>query len=124
MSGTRIYKIWANMVMAKTAAYEWKNFVAFYKDVGDPPEGDYLFSRPDVSRKHGPDNFAWVTRSEYVQKEGERRKRRIDGKTLGEWSDEIGIPIDTIRRRIRRGWDPMKAVSLGSQKCEKRLPRK
>ena len=52
----------------------------------------------------------WLTRDEYATKEGDRRRKKIKGKSFEEWSKETGVPIDTIRRRIRRGWSPTKAV--------------
>jgi len=77
MSGTRVYKLWCNIIdrceNENTPDYvryggrgiymcrKWRSsFMAFYNDVGDPPFEDAQLDRIDNDDGYKPDNVRWV----------------------------------------------------------------
>lgn len=102
-------------VGAKGVSYKpaWVKFEAFYADMGDKPEGEYVFGRLDKSKDYTPENCKWLHRSEvmrisanaiYLEYKGER-------KSLQEWAKITGIKPKTIQCRIDRyGWTVEKAL--------------
>jgi len=107
MSRTKVYKVWANIIQGKNHVKRWETFDKFHEDVGDPPTEDgFVFARLDSKKKHGPSNFEWRTKKEHADAESDRRTRKVDGKTYQEWAEETGIPIETLKKRVRRGWKP------------------
>lgn len=74
--------------------------------------------RKDVNKGYTPDNCTWVPNE--VQSHNTRRNVfvTIDGKTqhLSAWAREYGVPVPTVKSRIRNGWEPEKAVSTPSKR--------
>lgn len=98
-----------------TVCEEWsKDFFAFRNWA---LENGYDYSKPrkeqsldriDNSKGYSPDNCRWV--SMMVNNQNTRRNVNItyNGKTqcISAWSRELGLHIETIRRRIRRNLPP------------------
>jgi hypothetical protein len=53
----------------------WREFDAFYADVGDPPDGLSL-DRPDNDGNYGPTNWRWTDRSTQNRNRRGRAKRK------------------------------------------------
>lgn len=79
---------------------------AFVADMGPKPTPRHEIDRIDNDRGYSPDNCRWTTRSEndrnrrsttWVMFRGTRRR-------LIDLCDEYGVPGDTARWRIRKGW--------------------
>ena len=124
-----IYRIWANIkqrcynpnsVQYKnyggrgiTMCAAWKNsFKAFYRDVGDRPDGLTL-DRKNNDRGYTPKNVRWATVAE--QNHNSRRcvMIKFDGasKPINVWCREFGIPYTTYKQRRRNGWEPVRACT-------------
>ena len=91
----------------------WNDFAAFYEDMGDAENGMTL-ERIDTNGNYEPDNCRWAT----MKEQGSNKRNNVlitaNGKTQNvmQWAEETGIDHSTIRRRLRLGWNPVKAVSL------------
>ena len=124
LSRSKVYKVWANIVQSENHVKAWRTFAKFHSDVGDPPSENCIFARLDTKRQHGPNNFEWRERDAHAKMESDRRTRKIAGKTYEQWSEKTGVPVDTIKRRIRRGWDPVKAAKTPLVPKTAKRPRK
>lgn len=129
-TGERIYTIWHSMVQrcrdrnhtnypqygarGIQVCDEWANsFEAFYRDMGDPPTDNHTLDRRDTAGNYTRTNCRWVTME--VQQNNRRNNVRLtlEGKTqsVAAWARERGIPEDTIRYRLTRGWSHEEAVN-------------
>lgn len=81
----------------------WKNsFAAFLEDMGERPSALHSIDRINPEGNYEPSNCRWATTD--VQANNKRSGQRINGKTLGQIAFELGLPVKTIRERIRLGW--------------------
>lgn len=89
----------------------WLNFANFLSDMGSRPPG-LLLERVNNDIGYEPGNCVWATSS--TQNRNTRRNRllTINGETFcaAEWSDRSGVSQSTIFSRIKRGWEPARAV--------------
>ncbi len=94
-----------------TVSENWKTFEGFLADMGERPKGLTL-DRLDNSKGYYKDNCRWATRFE--QQRNTRANRLITscGKTLclAEWCERLGIHRDTVRDRLRHGWNETEAL--------------
>lgn len=87
------------------------NFIA---DMGPRPTRRHTLDRVDNDKEYSPENCRWATWAEQVRN---RRSTRFytfqnEIKTLPEWADHLGIPIDVIRGRLNKcGWSVERALS-------------
>ena len=86
---------------------------AFIAHIGPRPTPRHEVDRIDNNRGYEPGNVRWVTRSEndrnrrsnvFIEFGGERL-------TLAAWTERTGIPSDTLKDRIRRGWTVERALT-------------
>ncbi len=84
----------------------WADFANFYTDMGPRPSHDLTIERLDNLGDYSPENCVWATRK--VQG---RNKRNVmlfeyngEAKSLPEWSEICGIHVETLRKRVNRGW--------------------
>lgn len=130
MTGTRIHRIWANMLTRcrnpKCHRYDryggrgisvcrrWLSFAAFYEDVGDPPSSKHQLDRfPDKDGDYAPSNVRWATSKEQQRNKANNRILSYLGEnlTVAEWAERLRIPVATILSRIDKlGWSEEKAV--------------
>lgn len=128
-SGSRVLAAWSNMIRRcenpRCRSYpdyggrgiqvceSWKNFDAFYADMGDPPAGLTL-ERVDNNQGYSPENCIWASRS--IQTRNTRRNRVLthNGKTqcLQDWANELGLGYETIWYRLDRGWSVARALTV------------
>lgn len=91
----------------------WRNsFKNFFADMGDRPEGHSL-DRVDNYKGYNKGNCRWVlARHQHWNK---RKtifiKIGADRRCIQDWASTCGVAVKTIYNRIRRGWDPVKAVT-------------
>lgn len=138
MQKSGVYRVWGNMIQRCTnpnlARYKdyggrgisvckkWLNsFEAFYKDVGDRPEGTVL-DRINNDGDYKPSNVRWVTRAQ--NNLNTRRCKFIkigkESKPIAEWIRQHEIPYTTYKSRIKRGWSMVAAVSTPVNKIHHR----
>jgi hypothetical protein len=91
----------------------WLSYENFLKDMGRRPSTKHTLERRDNDKGYTPSNCSWAPRK--TQQRNMRRNRRITlhGKTqcLAAWSEELGIPRQTIANRLDRGWSVEKALT-------------
>ncbi len=94
---------------------KWRgSFESFFVAMGPRPTPKHSLDRRDNGGNYEPDNCRWATPEE--QQRNTRKNRIVEAfgerKTMTEWSQERGVPIDTLWRRLTVWkWDPERAVS-------------
>lgn len=90
----------------------WRNsFVAFYEDMGDPPEGMSI-DRIDNNGDYEPHNVKWSTSQEQMRNKSSNRK--INGICITDISRKLGGGPSLVAKRLARGWAVDKAIKLKS----------
>jgi hypothetical protein len=97
-----------------TVCPEWYDWKTFLKDMGHKPVG-YTIERRDNLKGYSPDNCSWET---YEVQENNRRDNRLitfNGKTqtLSKWAKSLGLRVDTLHLRLKRGIPVEEALSRG-----------
>lgn len=130
-SNTRLYYIWRSMKQrcmcptcksykdyggrGITVCEEWQQFEPFYEwAMQNGYRNDLSIDRIDNDKGYSPENCRWSTGRE--QSNNKRNNYTItcnrQTKTISQWSREIGIPKDTIRKRlVNLGWSVEKALT-------------
>jgi hypothetical protein len=77
----------------------WHSFDNFLEDMGVRLEGKTL-ERERVNEDYSPGNCKWATKEE--QYRNKRSNVFFEGKTLAEWSRELGISDVAVGNRLRK----------------------
>jgi len=97
-----------------TVCKRWEeSFEAFYRDMGDRPEGRTL-DRIDNDGIYEPSNCRWATRSEQGKNTSRIRYLTYDDKTrsVRDWERHLKFGRDVISDRINKlGWSIERALS-------------
>jgi len=93
------------------------SFSIFYKDMGDRPVGTSM-DRIDVNGNYEPGNCRWGMISVQNRNKTTNINLTYNGKTqcVQDWENELGLPRDLARRRIKRGWETERALTTPSAK--------
>lgn len=86
---------------------EWeKSFIRFYEDMGSKPVGKSL-GRIDNNGPYCKENCRWESPTEQLSNTRRNVFLTLNGetKTLSEWSRTTGIKKNTLRMRIKCGWE-------------------
>ena len=97
---------------------EWaKSFLAFYKHVGPRPSEGHSLDRLDTNGHYVPGNVRWATRSEQNSNKRSTVYVTFRGqtKTVMSWAKEMSLSPDTVRRRLKKGWPPERALTQPSR---------
>ena len=92
---------------------EWReDFLTFYADMGDKPEGLEL-DRIDNDGDYSKANCRWATRTEQIRNRITTKHLTFNGETLPlpEWAKKLGMSRKVLERRIRDEWTTEKALS-------------
>jgi hypothetical protein len=135
MYNSRVYHIWEMMkqrcLNPNAVGYEYyggrgilvderwiTSFEAFYSDMGDPPSLQHTLDRKDNDGPYTLDNCRWATDLEQARNRPSTQLITFKGvtKTWREWSEQLGININTIHTRRRAGWSIEKILSTPSAK--------
>jgi len=131
MTGTKTYTSYDNMMRRCRNGYSevcdsWsKSFLSFMDDMGERPIGKTL-DRIDGSKGYSPDNCRWATPKE----QSINRKTTIfvtigcEEKCLKDWAAVYGLPYETVQRRVKRGMDPLEALTKPIDSRYQRFDRK
>lgn len=130
-TGTRLYNIYRYM---KTRCYnpnadnykhyggrgikicqEWLDDFSAFKEwsLSHGYNDDLTIERLDVNGNYEPNNCAWVTRSVQANNTRVNHFITLDGitKTLTEWARYFNINARTVKGRLNRGWDVVRAFT-------------
>lgn len=86
---------------------------AFLADMGPKPSPAHELDRIDNDGGYHPGNCRWVLRKQndrnrrsnrHLEHQGERR-------TIAEWSERSGVPVDTLSYRLKAGWSVSAALT-------------
>lgn len=126
-SHTRAYRAWAAMLNrckdVRKSRYggrgifvdaEWHSFAAFYKDMGDPPDGCSL-ERVNNNRGYSKDNCVWATPLEQTRNRSTTILLTHKGvtDTLAAHAKRAGLRYDTVHKRLFvSGWDIERALTV------------
>jgi len=91
---------------------EWKDFKAFFADMGEAPEGLSL-ERIENSKGYSKENCKWATRKEQQNNRRNTKMIEYNGKMWPKQiiAAEFGIDPSTLMNRLRRGWPIEKALT-------------
>lgn len=124
------YSIWVNMrsrcnnpnnrryntygLRGITVCEAWEaDFVNFIHDMGRRPSPEHSIERIDNNGNYEPGNCRWATQKEQARNRTTSRFIQISGetKTLAEWCEIRGLPVNTVHARLKTGWDEERALS-------------
>lgn len=127
MFGSPIYKTWDGMIQRchnpKSKDYknwggrgikvcpQWRDFINFYKDMGDKPKGMSL-GRIDNDRGYSKSNCRWET---WIEQHQNRRNNKLmeycgELKPMAYWYRKFAINKSTFEWRAAQGWGVAKIV--------------
>lgn len=115
MTGHPLHKIWLSIkkrysdqlqksYKGISICNEWQDFLNFYEwSINNGYKEGLLLSRNDIESGYSPDNCEWITKKELMQKNFSKQYT-YNNKTmyLNEWSEYLGINIDTLKHRINK----------------------
>ncbi len=141
--GTPVYRAWQNMKTRTTnpncpqyADYmgrgikldrRWRNFVEFYRDMGDPPTEHHTLERIDNDGPYTKANCRWATRKEQARNRRSSVLLEFGGeiKPLPAWADELGLRPATLWLRLYQyGWSVERALTTSLRPWSPGNPRK
>lgn len=128
---TRLYHIWTSMKQrccnpnhkyydlyggrGISVCEEWLQFEPFYEWAKSNGYNDKLtIDRKDNNKGYSPENCRWTTQKVQCNNRRNNVMLTCNGKTqtLTQWSEELGIGIDTLWRRMNvYGWDVEKTLT-------------
>jgi len=129
MSQTSAYYRWYNMINRCTkpeiesyknyggrgikVCSRWRSFEKFHSDMGDPPTSDHTLERIDNDKDYFPENCRWATRKEQARNRRTNRTITLGSQTkcLSDWSEDLGVSLSTIEKRINRGWSGAEIIT-------------
>jgi hypothetical protein len=89
-----------------TVCARWRDsFEAFLADMGHCPTGFWI-ERNDPDGNYEPGNCRWATPKEQQRNRRNTLRLTLNGRTqaIGDWAEETGLSVATIRGRCRMGW--------------------
>jgi hypothetical protein len=98
---------------------EWKDFKAFFSDMGEAPEGLSL-ERIENSKGYSKENCKWATRKEQQNNRRNTKMIEYNGKMWPKQiiAAEFGIDPHTLMNRLKRGWPVEKALTYPVDKSK------
>jgi hypothetical protein len=90
----------------------WEDFGTFLADMGDRPAGKTL-DRKDNDLGYSKENCRWASSKEQANNRSDNTVLTYIGVSLNiaQWADRIGLPVNTLHSRLRRGWELERALS-------------
>lgn len=99
----------------------WDSFENFIADMGKKPTPLHSLDRINPLKGYGPDNCRWATMKQQQNNRTNNLAITYNGETLTmpDWSKRFGIPIETMRQRLKRGLPLDRVFSKGNQRWAK-----
>lgn len=131
-TGTRLYDIWTGMISrcynknnnrydnyggrGIIVCNEWKNSFEVFRDwaTKNGYSDNLTIDRINVNGDYCPENCRWISPLEQSKNKSNSINIEINGETkiLSDWAREYGIGKDTVRHRIKCGWDIIDALTI------------
>lgn len=91
----------------------WEDHSAFLSDMGYAPTPEHTIERRDNDGHYCASNCYWATRKEQANNTSRNHYIAINGvtKTLAQWCEHYGAPVNRVGNRIRMGWDEVRALT-------------
>lgn len=91
----------------------WDSFANFFADMGEKPSARHSIDRIDVHGDYCPENCKWSTDREQSCNRTNNKLITAHGETLtqSQWARRLGVHDAIIYSRLKRGWDPERAVT-------------
>lgn len=107
-----------------TICDEWMEFDAFYRDMGNRPEGTSL-DRIDNTKGYCKENCRWATHKQQCRNRSSNLHVTHNGKdyVLPDLCDELGVSYELVRQRVWRGWSIEDAVTIPIKGFSSSMPR-
>lgn len=86
------------------------DFEAFFEEVGPRPSPRHQIDRIDNDVGYEPGNCEWVLPHQNMT--NRRNTRFVEGVPLATLAKEYGIPANTLRFRVLKGWDLDEALTV------------
>lgn len=99
-----------------TVCDEWtgsQGFEHFYEwAIKNGYENCLTLDRIDVNGNYSPENCRWITNKEQQNNKRDNVYITINNETLTmkQWSEKVGIPYNTVKQRIYKGWSYEEAI--------------
>lgn len=110
----RDYKNYGARGIAVCARWRGRGgYAAFLADMGTRPSPAHSIDRIDGDGHYEPRNCRWATRVEQARNRRTNHLVTIGDETLcsAAWCERFGIAPALAGDRLRRGWDPMRALT-------------
>lgn len=90
-----------------TICERWNDFSLFLSDMGKRPSDQHSIDRINNDDGYHPENCRWALPKEQMRNRSVTRYVVIDGEKvpLADLAEKHGIPANTLRARILKGWD-------------------
>lgn len=130
MTGTKVYAAWKGIkrrcLTPSEPSYknyggrgisihpDWsKDFMSFYREIGDPPSESHTVDRIDNEKGYVPGNVRWATMEEQQRNKRSNVFYEYNGESLmlGQLAEKYGISFSTLAHRlITKGWSVNDAI--------------
>lgn len=100
----------------------WRHsFENFFADMGPKPTPQHSIERINNDGDYEPENCRWATR---IEQSRNKRSNVIIRLTLVEAAQLTGMPYDTVKSRILRGWSHIDALTtpVDTPKSRQQIP--
>lgn len=98
-----------------TVCQEWSDSFEAFRDwaLSNGYRDDLTIDRIDNDGNYEPGNCRWITLKEQQRNRRNNRLITHDGRTqpMKQWAEEKGIPCNTLRARLNRGWPIDRALN-------------
>jgi len=105
----------------------WRHdFLAFLSHIGPRPTAKHSIGRIDNDKPYEPGNVRWETGKQQMRNRTVTRYFEVDGKqvSLAELAERYGLPSNTLRNRLLKGWPQDKAFHTPVSGTGPKGPRK